>query len=165
MSTFARIIDDIAVDVCPAGGAGVMVHLALYKGRGNWVNSVIRWRSQSIYSHCELIVDGYMYSSTVQDKGVRCKPQIYLKEEDWEIIPVSFTNGEDILQHYKLTENHPYGWIDLVQSQIFGRSTTDDRGDFCSEWCAAAIGLPNAATYSPQRLGEVVKWANSLVMK
>lgn len=142
-----------------------MVYLALYKGRGNWVNSVIRWRSQSIYSHCELIVDGYMYSSTVQDKGVRCKPQIYLKEEDWEIIPVSFTDGEDILQYYKLTENHPYGWIDLAQSQIFGRSTTDDRGDFCSEWCAAAIGLPNAATYSPQRLGEVVKWANSLIMK
>ena len=64
------------------------VFLALYKGKGNWVNSIIRWRNQSIYSHCELIVDGWMYSSTVHDGGVRCKLQSYLREEDWDIIPV-----------------------------------------------------------------------------
>ena len=141
------------------------VALALYKGKGNWVNSLIRWRSQSIYSHCELIVDGWMYSSTVHDGGVRCKLQTYLREEDWDIIPVHFTNGEDILLHFAETKGHPYGWKDLAQSQLFGTATADDKGDFCSEWCAAAIGLPNAATYSPQRLGEVVKWANSLVTK
>lgn len=141
------------------------VALALYKGKGNWVNSVIRWRSQSIYSHCELIVDGWMYSSTVHDGGVRCKLQTYLREEDWDIIPIHFTNGEDILLHYVETKDHPYGWKDLAQSQIFGRSTADDKGDFCSEWCAAAIGLSNAATYTPEKLGEVVRWANSLVTK
>ena len=138
--------------------------LALYKGKGNWVNSIIRWRSQSIYSHCELVVDGWMYSSTVRDGGVRCKIG-YLPEEDWDIIPIHFTNGESILLHYSETKDNPYGWRDLAQSQIFGRSTADDKGDFCSEWCAAAIGLPNAATYTPERLGEVVRWANSLVTK
>jgi hypothetical protein len=140
------------------------VALALYKGKGNWVNSIIRWRSQSIYSHCELIVDGWMYSSTVRDGGVRCKIG-YLPEEEWDIIPIHFNNGESILSHYSETKNNPYGWRDLAQSQIFGRSTADDKGDFCSEWCAAAIGLPNAATYTPERLGEVVRWANSLVTK
>ena len=49
------------------------VALALYKGKGELANSLIRWKSKSIYSHCELVVDGWMYSSTVRDGGVRCK--------------------------------------------------------------------------------------------
>lgn len=141
------------------------VALALYKGKGNWVNSLIRWRSQSIYSHCEIIVDGWMYSSTVKDHGVRCKLQTYLSEEDWDIIPIHFNNGESILHYYSQTKDNPYGWKDLFQAQIIGRTTANNHGDFCSEWCLAALGLPNAAGYRVGQVKEIVEWANSLVTK
>lgn len=140
------------------------VALALYKGKGELANSLIRWKSKSIYSHCELVVDGWMYSSTVRDGGVRCKIG-YLPEEEWDIIPIHFTNGESILLHYSETKNNPYGWRDLIQSQIFNRPTADDRGDFCSEWCAKALGIPDAQHYDPARLGELVTWANSHLTK
>ncbi len=140
------------------------VALALYKGKGGLANSLIRWKSKSIYSHCELVVDGWMYSSTVRDGGVRCKID-YLPEEEWDIIPIHFNNGESILSHYYETKNNPYGWRDLIQSQIFNRPTADDRGDFCSEWCAKALGIPDAQHYDPARLGELVTWANSRLTK
>lgn len=138
------------------------VALALYKGKGNWVNSLIRWQNQSPYSHCELIVDGWMYSSTVHDGGVRCKLQTYLREEDWDIIPINFNNGESILKHYVDTKDHPYGWRDLFQTQIFGRRTADDKGDFCSEWCLAALGLDSPSSYKIHQVKGIVEWANSL---
>lgn len=140
------------------------VALALYKGKGELANSLIRWKSKSIYSHCELVVDGWMYSSTVRDGGVRCKIG-YLPEEEWDIIPIHFNNGESIILHYSETKNNPYGWRDLIQSQIFNRPTADDRGDFCSEWCAKALGIPDAQHYDPARLGELVTWANSHLTK
>lgn len=136
------------------------VYLALYKAKGNWVNSLIRWKTDSIYSHCEIIVDGWMYSSTVRDGGVRCKIDS-TDSEHWDLIPILFNNGESVLKHYSDTKNNPYGWIDMIQSQIFKRKTKDNKGDFCSEWCAAALNIPNPQQYSPDELGELIKWANS----
>lgn len=136
------------------------VYLALYKAKGNWVNSLIRWKTDSIYSHCEIIVDGWMYSSTVRDGGVRCKIDS-TDNKHWDLIPILFNNGESVLKHYSDTKDNPYGWVDMIQSQIFKRKTRDDKGDFCSEWCAAALRIPSPQQYSPDELGELVKWANS----
>ena len=136
------------------------VALALYKGEGNWVNGVIRWKTKSIYSHCELVVDNWMYSSTVHDGGVRGK-LVYTPPSDWDIIPITFTNGENILAYYSETKGNPYGWKDLVQGQIFNRPTADDKGDFCSEWCAKALGIPDAQGIDPAKLGRLILWANS----
>lgn len=140
------------------------VYLALYKGKGNWVNSLIRWKTESIYSHCELIVDNWMYSSTVGDNGVRSKIA-HTPSSDWDLIPITFTNGECILKYYTKTKGNPYGWKDLAQGQLFNRPTADDKGDFCSEWCAKALGIPDAQHYDPARLGELVTWANSHLTK
>lgn len=39
---------------------------------------------------------------------------------------------------------------------------TDQRGAaFCSEWCAAAIGFPTPAIYSPRTLGELARWLST----
>ena len=45
------------------------VQLALYKARGNWINRFIRWWTSSQYSHCELVINGTCYSSSVRDGG------------------------------------------------------------------------------------------------
>ena len=140
------------------------VALALYKGEGNWVNSFIRWKTESIYSHCELVVDGWMYSSTVRDGGVRCK-MASLPEDHWDIVEINWTNGEEILAHYVGTKDNVYGWKDLVIGQLFNVPSRDNKGDFCSEWCAKALDIPDARSFSPQKLKEHVEWANSKFKK
>jgi hypothetical protein len=52
------------------------VQLALYKSHGNWVNRFIRWWTGSPYSHCELVINGTCYSSSVRDGGVNITDQV-----------------------------------------------------------------------------------------
>ena len=49
------------------------VQLAMYKAKGDLFNGLIRWWTGSQYSHCELVVRGVCYSSTIRDGGVRAK--------------------------------------------------------------------------------------------
>jgi len=128
-----------------------VVRLAMYKGKGHFNNAIIRWWTKSIYSHCELVLDGDIgYSSSMRDGGVRGK-SIDFNPEHWDFIELPFANAWNILEHFRETRGRPYGLIDLFWSQFFNRPNRD-KGDFCSEWCAAALGLPNPSSYSPQSL-------------
>ena len=140
------------------------VQLALYKGAGEWGNALIRWWTRSSYSHCELVVDGYCYSSSVMDKGVRKKQvgngpnQIDLRAEHWDLVPLPWANAEAILGHFERTDPDRYGWPSLILSQVLNRNRQVEHAAFCSEWCATALRLPSAPSYSPATLGELCGW-------
>lgn len=139
-----------------------MIALALYKGKGDWVNAAIRAKGHSPYSHCELIVDGWMYSSTVRDGGVRCKIADNLKAENWDFIDLPWADANLVLDIYQLTKDNPYGWTDIIKYQLLNFPPNDGKGDFCSEWCAKALGIPDAQIYDPAKLGRLVKWRNQI---
>lgn len=63
------------------------MQLALYKGKGLIGNALVRRWTRSPYSHCELVIGDYCYSSSLMDKGVRRK-QIILKPEHWMLVPL-----------------------------------------------------------------------------
>ena len=136
-----------------------MIYLALYKGNGLIGNALVRWWTRSPYSHCELVVDSVCYSSSLMDRGVRSKA-INLKPEHWDLIPLPGHLRNPILQHFQLTQGERYSWRDLIRSKVFNANADEDGAAFCSEWCAAALGLPNPATYSPQTLGDLVAWVH-----
>jgi hypothetical protein len=138
------------------------VKLALYKGRGGIANAVIRWWTSSIYSHCELVVDGLCYSSSVMDKGVRRK-QIDLAAGKWDLIDLPWADRDTIVEYFQATDHHVYGWLGLITAQLFNRNQGVSGTQFCSQWCAAAIGLPNTASYSPGSLGRACAWTNAAV--
>jgi hypothetical protein len=144
-----------------------MITLALYKGKGRIGNTAIRWWTGSIYSHCELVIDNVCYSSSVMDGGVRSKrvgksdDQISLGEEHWDLIQLPWADTARALQHFEKTQYNPYGWVQLLSSQIFNRNTGSDKGDFCSNWCAEALGLPSPLIYSPETLWQLVVFINS----
>lgn len=129
-----------------------LVQLALYKARGRIGNRLIRWWTRSQYSHCELILNGIAYSSSLQDGGVRNK-HIDFDPDHWDILPLPWVNAARLRAHYQDTAGQPYGWPDLIWRQILNRAG-NSKGWFCSEWCAAVIGLPNPQIYSPATLGE-----------
>jgi len=139
------------------------VQLALRKNDTRIAARAIQWWTGSIYSHCELVVDGWCYSSSAMDKGVRRK-QINLDPEKWDVIALPWVRGEDVLAYFEFTDHHFYGWAGLVYSQVFNRNWSGESHQFCSQWCASAMGLPNPASYSPGTLADIARFVNSMAL-
>lgn len=138
-----------------------MVTLALYKGKGTLANSFIRLWTGSPYSHCELVVDGLCYSSSVMDKGVRRK-LIDLNSGNWDLVALPWADPERVRDYFDKTDHLAYGWLGLVTSQIFNLGLSSSKAQFCSEWCASALQIPNPSAYSPQTIYELCGFANDL---
>lgn len=146
------------------------VHLALYKGPGQIGNALIRWWTGSIYSHCELVVDGWCYSSSVMDKGVRRKrvgpgPEEISLGEHWDLIDLPWADAGAVLAYFAATDPDRYGWPSLILSQLLNRNRQTAHAQFCSEWCAAALRLPSPASYSPATAGVLCEWVGGVLLK
>jgi len=141
----------------------MVVKLALRKNDKRLLARCIQLWSGSIYSHCELVIDGFCYSSSVMDKGVR-KKQIYLDPEKWDVFDLPWAEADVILRYFKKTDGYSYGWFSLITSQLFNTARADDDSQFCSEWCAAALGLPNPSSYSPESLYDSCVWLSELLL-
>ena len=134
------------------------VRLALYKPH-KWHDiggRLICWWTRSEYSHCELVVAGECYSSSIRDGGVRQR-WIDLHERHWDVIDLPWADPAGVIALYAQTRKQQYGWLDLIGAQIFNRRLQLRDGWFCSEWCAAALGMPSPEIYSPGALGDFCK--------
>ena len=56
----------------------------------------VRWIDRGPYSHCELVVDGVAYSSSLMDGGVRGKV-IQFKPEHWDFIDLPWADAQRVL--------------------------------------------------------------------
>ena len=123
---------------------------ALYKGEGDLFNRLICWWTGSQYSHCELVVRGTCYSSSVRDGGVRAKVMA-LPSDKWDVTELPWAEDDAVTDWFVAHERDRYGWLDLLTGQLLGMHR-DHRGVFCSEACAKALGLRNSTRMSPQGL-------------
>lgn len=137
------------------------VQLAMRKHDTRLAARAIQWWTNSIYSHCELVVDGWCYSSSVMDKGVRRK-QIDLTSDKWDLIDLPWADAAQIVAYFRETDHHRYGWPSLITSQLLNLNRPVNGAQFCSEWCAAALYLPNPASYSPESLYQMVAYLNGM---
>lgn len=133
------------------------VQLALRKYDSRAAALAIRWWTQSPYSHCELVVDGWCYSSSAMDGGVRRK-KIDLDPSKWDLIPLPWASGREVVEYFNKTDHHRYGWTGLITSQLFNLNRDHDSAQFCSQWCASALGVPAPSIFSPATLGEISKF-------
>lgn len=134
--------------------------LAMYKGKGLIGNALVRGWTGSPYSHCEIVIDRSWYSSSLMDHGVR-KKEIALNADHWDFIDLPEHRVYGVLSYFELTKGQRYSWLDLARSQVFNSGADEAGAAFCSEWCAAALGLPNPTSYSPKTLAELVTWLNA----
>jgi hypothetical protein len=132
------------------------VHLALRKHDTRWTARAICWWTGSIYSHCELVADGWCYSSSAMDGGVRAK-QIDLDPVKWDLIELPWADARKVVAYFVKTDGDTYGWWSLLKSQLFNRNVAKPGQQFCSEWCANALGLPNAVIHSPGSLAAEIR--------
>lgn len=146
------------------------VTLAFYKGRGNLVyqriqDGVIRSVTRGIYSHVELISGDALHGQTAvclsasgRDGGVREK-RILLRPESWDLVSMCL-NPEAPCQFIRGHLGARYDYAGLMFSQVLAFGGHNPDKWFCSEICAAALGLPNPQRVSPQFLFDVVTWGN-----
>lgn len=132
-----------------------MVRLALYKGKGTLGNAIIRWWARSPYSHCELVIGDVGYTSSIRDGGVRAK-RIEFDPAHWYFVDLPWAHEHRVKAYYAQTAGEPYGWKDLILRQVLNKAG-DSYGQFCSEWCAKALGVANGQIYSPATLGDYCK--------
>lgn len=145
-----------------------MITLAFYKGRGtSWWHRVqdwaIRLATRSPYSHVELIEgpaelgqESLCLSSSGRDGGVREK-RIVLKPESWDLVAVN-SDPRGVGAFVRGRIGARYDYIGILFSQVFALARHDEAKWFCSEICAAALGMANAQRMSPQALYDVVTW-------
>jgi len=136
------------------------VQLALRKNDTRLTARAIQWWTNSIYSHCEIVIDNMCYSSSAMDGGVRRK-QITLDPEKWDVVELAWADAGRVLIYFQATDPQKYGWLGLVVSQLFNLNRETKGAQFCSQWCAAALGLPNPASYSPRTLAELCDHLNA----
>lgn len=131
--------------------------IAFYKGPESPLGWAIRWRTGSPYSHSEVVLEGgagqvsTCFSATVRE-GVRVKT-IRLEPDEWDLVEVP--HNAVIAQHIEAMKRQATKPYDVLGVLTFGSPWASAQGKrrwFCSELCAAAIGLPNPWSYSPAGL-------------
>lgn len=132
-----------------------MIYLAAYKDKTRFFDRLIQYRTKSIYSHCELVIDNICYSSSYMDKGVRAKNININNSYKWDLYPIPWADKVSILSHFEETKHYKYSVFDIVFNQIVNLGFDEPKAIFCSAWCMDALGVNNPNDYTP---AEVVKY-------
>ena len=134
------------------------VRLAFYKGKKGVAARLIAWWKKAKYTHAEVLIDNVIYSSSEIDGGVRRKEKSSFHPDRWEIVDIPWhVTEEQVVDFYNKTDAHDYDWRGIIRSQLFGSNRHNESKWFCSEWCAAAIGISEPQRYCPQALYDLVK--------
>lgn len=83
---------------------------------------------------------------------------IDLNPEKWDLIDLPWADAQTVLDYFDETDSNTYGWFSMIFSQLFNRNQVDEDSQFCSEWCASALGMPNPSTYSPKTLVDTCRY-------
>lgn len=138
---------------------------AFYKGKGSFLDGVIRFWMRGKYSHCEAILwefyDGtYLCASSVPGTGVRVA-RIELPANVWDIVEGP-GDPEAAADYANKRVGASYDYIGLF-GFIIRPATGDNRGKWwCSEFCLDMIGFPDAWRYDPNAMYDVISyWGKS----
>lgn len=135
-----------------------LIQLALYRPHklSDIGGRLICLWTRSEFSHCEIVMDGLCYSSSIRDGGVRRKA-IDLAKPHWEVREVPWASESKVMDLFERTDGQPYGWLDLLSQHVLRLPWHQPEGWLCSEWCAMGMGLPRSETWTPGALGEYAR--------
>lgn len=132
------------------------IQLWFYKAKGNFLDKLIRLVTRSKYSHVELCIDGYCYSSSQWDGGVRRKLINFSDHWDKIELEVSSEHKLDMLILFQEENGKKYDWFGAIKTAIRFVPEHEDKF-FCSEIVAQALGLPKPRNWTPEDLYQFFK--------
>ena len=143
------------------------VCIALYKGKGHWRDSLVRYWTKSAYSHAELLMpDNTAITIAPFDlKGVTRAPFNLQDEESWDFICLAVNPSQlrTIEKFYEETQGLQYDWVGMIASQLLPYHIKHRSRWYCSEWIAYALrlicsieGLHKVSDMSPGALANLL---------
>lgn len=142
-----------------------MITLGFYKGReGSFIHRMIgrvtRLATRGQYSHVEMFIgpvtyDSFAigYSSSALDGGVRWK-NIFVKKGNWDLVEVD-ASADLAVKFFSRHLQKKYDYAGILLSHVFALNRHTKNRWFCSEICAAALGIARPQAISPQLLYDV----------
>lgn len=129
------------------------IQLWFYKAEGNFYDKLIRLVNRTKYSHVELCIDGWCYSSSPRDGGVRRK--LIPFGQHWDAIELEVTEShkQEILRLFEQEHGKSYDWLGAIKTTIRFFPNHKDKF-FCSEIIAQALGLSYPRRWTPADLFE-----------
>lgn len=136
--------------------------IIFYKAEGKIFDRLIRWWTDSPYSHCELVFDGdLLFSADAWSNRVRFKTGY--NRESWDEIALELNDAhiDKIMKFCAAQANAKYDWLGIAGFVIPAIKDSSDRW-FCSELCCAALqqagmlqGI-NSGRVSPKHLYQLL---------
>lgn len=132
-----------------------MITFAFYKAEGDIFDRLIRWWTCGPYSHVEMVIGSPVGETTIisaspRDGGVREK-RLVLDPEHWDLVETE-GDAEAAAAFMRSQIGKKYDWLGILLCQVLPLNWHWSGGWFCSEICAAAIGLESPHTFHPSAL-------------
>ena len=122
------------------------IRIAFYKGKGNWVNATVRWWTNSIYSHAELVLPDditWIGISPFLKSKVDKRIKIDLNPSEWDFITLKISEEQldIIMEFFEDTQGQGYDWIGMLFSQFLPCKIKHKKRWYCSEWISYALRI------------------------
>ena len=122
------------------------ITIAFYKGKGNCLNSIVRWWTKSIYSHAELVLPDtvtWLGISPFLKSRVDSRIKLSINPAEWDFVTLRVTQEQldIIMEFFEDTKDQRYDWIGMLLSQFLPCKIKHKKRWYCSEWIAYALRI------------------------
>lgn len=135
------------------------MRLALRKQNTSLYARLIRWWTHGPYNHAELILarrhDGTVLCGSATADGVRLK-WLHLNPDHWDLLDIP---GDQSAARRWFDDHlgQKYDWLGVL-GFVIRRGRHKSQRWFCSEACAAALGIPDPWRFCPNTLAAVARY-------
>ncbi len=132
------------------------IRVAFFKGGDNWFHRVVRWWTNSQYSHAELVMPTgeWISISPFLAKQVESRPGPDSPICQWDFIDIEVSDKkiESLEKFYELTKGQKYDWIGMIASQILPFHIKARGRWYCSEWIVYALRISGILKWDKARI-------------
>ena len=114
--------------------------------------ALTKWRLCSQYSHGGIVLDGWLYHSTLQHGGLdRERFDMAAASAGWDFVDLGPERDAAMQLLFRLYRGTPYDLFGLLAFVLPGHYD-DPQSLYCFEWCALAMGVPLQQRMTPELL-------------
>jgi len=122
------------------------INIAFFRGRGGFINKVVRWWTKSEYSHAELVMpDGLTWIgiSPFKTSKLQARYNLDYDPSEWDFIAIEITEKQlkIINEFFEFTKGSHYDWVGMILSQLLPYNIKRKNKWYCSEWIAYALRI------------------------
>lgn len=139
------------------------MYIVFYKSNHKWWSRLIKWWTNSNYSHCELY-NGSELIGISTEQSVRKKVN-KINPDKWDIFEIKDNLIESVIDNFfEKTKGSKYDWRGIIYSYIFNRKLHSKNKYTCSEWIIElmdsnynVIYPKNYIQFTPQDVHDILK--------